>query len=170
VASGACSGSGVGPTAIKEVIGIAKAYTTRVGSGPFPTELNDANGEYLRKQGKEFGATTGRPRRCGWLDLEVLKHSKRVNSLTGIVITKLDVLTGIDKIKVCTNYDSSGRPVYKEFEGWKEDLSAAKKIEDLPKAARAYVDFIKKSLDVDICLVSVGPERTNNILLQNPFK
>jgi adenylosuccinate synthase len=170
VSGGACAGTGVGPKAIDRVLGIAKAYTTRVGEGPFPTELNDANGELLRTRGNEFGATTGRPRRCGWLDLAVLERAKRVNSLTDLALTKLDVLSGFSKVPVCVGYGKDGRPVYKELKGWDEDLSGARKIGDLPQATRDYIKFIEDRLEVPISIVSVGPERGNDIIVRNPFK
>lgn len=185
VAGGACTGAGVGPTAIDEVIGITKAYTTRVGSGPFPTELNDATGELLRSKGGEFGATTGRPRRCGWLDLVVLKHAVRVNGLTGLVITKLDVLSGFSKIRVATSYELEGeiidelpsdfdslnqvKPVYQDIEGWSEPLSDCTSLDKLPKAVRDYVSFIEKFLEVPVILLSVGPQRGQDITIRNPF-
>jgi len=169
IAGGACSGSGVGPTAIKHVMGIAKAYTTRVGSGPFPTEQDNEIGERLRKNGGEFGATTGRPRRCGWLDLALLKRSKVLNGLTLLAITKLDVLTGFEKIKVCTEYDAKGDPVYIELDGWQEDLSRVRSMDELPPNAKKYIEFMEKSLGVKVALVSVGPERGSDVIVQNPL-
>lgn len=169
VAGGAASGSGVGPTVISSVIGIVKAYTTRVGNGPFPTELNDKTGEWLRKKGGEFGATTGRPRRCGWLDLAQLKRSKMVNGLTGIAITKLDILTGLDKILVCTHYNKNGRPVYKEFDGWAEDLSGLKLLQTLPEKLKQYINFIEQHLDIPIVFISIGPGRGDDIIIKNPW-
>lgn len=162
VSAGAASGSGVGPTVIGEVIGVAKAYTTRVGAGPFPTELNDETGEWLRKKGGEFGATTGRPRRCGWLDLEVLCRSKMVNGLTGIALTKLDILSGLEKIKVWA-------PQYKEFPGWNEPISGIRSIDKLPKNARKYLEFIEDSLSIPIVILSLGPERGSDMILKNVF-
>lgn len=169
VAAGASSGTGIGPTAINRVVGIVKAYTTRVGNGPFPTEQNNEISDLLRKKGKEFGATTGRPRRCGWLDLALLKHSKMVNGLTEIALTKLDVLTGMKKIKVCTHYDSNCEPVYKEFDGWDEDLISIKSVGELPRNARKYISFIEKTLGIPISLLSLGPQRGNDIIINNPF-
>jgi adenylosuccinate synthase len=169
VASGAASGSGVGPNAIKQVVGVAKAYTTRVGSGPFPTELSDETGELLRKNGAEFGATTGRPRRCGWLDLEILKRSKMVNGLTGLALMKLDVLTGLEKIKVAVEYNDMGAPVYKEFNGWKEDISKISSVENLPGSAAKYLKFIESSLNLPVMILSLGPERGSSIMIKNPF-
>jgi len=186
VAGGACTGAGVGPTAIDEVIGITKAYTTRVGSGPFPTELNDDTGELLRSKGGEFGATTGRPRRCGWLDLVVLKHAVRVNGMTGLVITKLDVLSGFSKIKVATSYMLDGekveelpsdldslnhvQPIYQELDGWDDNLAASTSLDKLPKQVRDYVAFIEKFLEIPVILLSVGPQRGQDISIRNPFK
>jgi len=184
-AGAACTGSGIGPTAIKKVLGVCKAYTTRVGSGPFPTELFDDTGLFLREKGLEKGATTGRDRRCGWLDLVALKYAVRVNGVTKLAITKLDVLSGLKKIQVCKSYKTlkqtnDGKhkflqirpddpftefdtkkvtPHYQEFEGWTENLRHIRKFEDLPKAAREYLDYIEKHLEVPITLVSVGPEQ-----------
>ncbi len=185
VAGNACAGSGVGPTAIDGVLGIAKAYTTRVGSGPFPTELFDETGERLRKIGGEFGATTGRPRRCGWLDTVVLRHAARVNGLTGLIVTKLDVLSGFKDLKICDGYRYQGRvlkefpssvdvlnacePVYETVKGWKEDISAIKKFAKLPANARKYLQKIEKLTGVKIIMVSVGPDREQQFLLKNPF-
>jgi adenylosuccinate synthase len=186
VAGNASCGSGIGPTQISAVVGVSKAYTTRVGSGPFPTELRDAIGEHLRKEGGEFGATTGRPRRCGWLDLVVLRHAVRVNGLTGLVLTKLDILSGLPEIKVCTAYKRRGRvidefpgsvdilnecePVYEKLRGWKEPLSGIRKIAKLPAAARSYLKKVEKFLAVPIIVVSVGPSRDEQIFLKNPFR
>lgn len=185
VAGNASCGSGIGPTQIRGVIGVSKAYTTRVGSGPFPTELNDAVGEHLRKEGGEFGATTGRPRRCGWLDLVVLRHAVRVNGLTGLVLTKLDILSGLKEIKVCTAYKRRGQilkefpssvdvleecePVYEAFKGWKEPISSVRKIAKLPLAAQRYIKKIEKALGIPTVIVSVGPSRDEQIFLKNPF-
>jgi len=185
LAGGACAGAGVGPKAIDEVIGIVKAYTTRVGSGPFPTELENETGERLREIGGEFGSTTGRARRCGWLDLVVLKQACQLNSLTGLAITKLDVLTGMDELKVCTAYELNGKtiktvpsraedlenckPVYETLPGWNNDLSKAKLMDDLPPEAKAYLDFITKQLNCPIALVSIGQDRNETIELTDPF-
>ena len=175
VAGGACTGAGVGPTAIDTVLGVSKAYTTRVGSGPFPTELTDELGERLRARGQEFGATTGRPRRCGWLDLVVLRHAVMVNGLTGIVLTKLDVLSGLSELKVAVTYQLDGRelrnvparlpelerciPQYVNLPGWDEDLTDVTSFEDLPANARAYVQWIEGQLGIPVTLLSVGPGR-----------
>lgn len=178
VSGGFCIGAGVGPTLIKDCLGIAKAYTTRVGKGPFPTELNDATGEHIRNVGAEFGTTTGRARRCGWLDTVILRFAVRVNGLTGIALNKLDTLTGLEKIKICTGYTKNGQkindfpsdiselegcdPVYEEFDGWTQDISAAKSIKDLPENAVKYLRAIEKQIDCPIKMVGVGPDRTQN--------
>jgi adenylosuccinate synthase len=184
-AGGACTGSGVSPRAIQEIIGISKASVTRVGSGPFPTELLDADGELLRKTGAEFGATTGRPRRCGWFDAMVIRYSVRVNGLTGIALTKLDVLSDFDTIKVCTGYRCNGRiletlpaslemfekcqPIYEELPGWKVDITGARCFDELPPTARSYVRRLEELADCQIVMVSVGPRRDQTINLRNPF-
>ncbi len=185
VAGAACSGSGVGPTQIDSVIGVAKAYTTRVGSGPFPAELNDQTGEVLRDRGGEYGATTGRPRRCGWFDATMVKHSKRINGLTGLILTKLDVLSGFEKIKICVGYQNrdkcyyevpsslddwySSQPLYEEVDGWEEELSSIRNVADLPGNARNYVKRIEELLEIEIILISLGNKREETILLKNPF-
>ena len=182
---GACTGSGVSPRDIHEIIGISKAYVTRVGSGPFPTELLEETGEQLRQTGAEFGATTGRPRRCGWFDAMVIRYSVRVNGLTGIALTKLDVLSVFETIKVCTGYTFEGKtletlpaslnifekcqPVYEELPGWKTDITGAKSFEELPVNARAYVRRLEELAGCQIVLVSVGPRRDQTIILRNPF-
>ncbi len=184
VAGGACTGAGMGPTFIDAVLGISKAYTTRVGSGPFPTELNDALGEQLRAAGGEFGATTGRPRRCGWLDMVVLRHAVRVNGLTSIALTKLDVLSGLERIKVCTAYRLGDaildtvpaargalervEPLYEELPGWDADITRAKRWSDLPVEARAYIRRVEQLAGVPVSLVSVGPGRSQTIQLRDP--
>lgn len=186
VSGGAPTGAGIGPNRIDTVIGITKAYATRVGSGPFPTELEDENGRHLAHQGVEFGSVTGRPRRTGWLDLPALRYAVRVNGIDALALTKLDVLTGLKKLKVCTAYDtSSGRtddfpidsinrpgkvtPVYEELEGWEENLSQVKVIDQLPKAARQYIRFLEEGAGVPLFLLSVGPRRDETVVLQNPF-
>jgi adenylosuccinate synthase len=185
-AGGACTGSGVSPREIHEVIGIAKAYATRVGSGPFPTELEDETGEMLRQAGREFGSTTGRPRRCGWYDALVARYAVRVNGLSGIAITKLDVLSGLETVKVCTAYTYQGvlldevpasleiieqcSPVYQEFPGWTEDITGCKSIGELPENARNYIKQIEKLSGAPVVLVSVGPRRDETIVLRNPFQ
>lgn len=184
-AGGACTGAGVGPSKIDEVIGIAKAYTTRVGSGPFPTELDDDDGEFLRSKGGEFGATTGRSRRCGWFDAVVVNDAVRINGLTGIALTKLDVLSGLDKIKICTSYESNGKtltkvpasikeiesltPVYEELNGWVEEIDDAGSYEELPENAKKYVKRLEELTGVEIVLVSVGQKRSQTIIIDNPF-
>ncbi|MBX3230128.1 MAG: adenylosuccinate synthase [Labilithrix sp.] len=182
-AGGACVGAGVGPSRIDDVIGLVKAYTTRVGGGPFPTELSDDVGERIRKVGQEFGSVTGRPRRTGWLDLPAVRYAVAVNGLDGIALTKLDVLTGLDEVAVCVAYDTpSGRttelpiddldtakPVLRTFKGWKEELGAARKMDDLPPAAREYLSFIEKELACPLVLVSTGPRRAETIVLRDPF-
>jgi len=184
-AGGACTGAGVSPREIHEIIGISKAYVTRVGSGPFPTELLDEVGEQLRRTGAEFGATTGRPRRCGWFDAMVIRYAVRVNGLTGIALTKLDVLSDFDTIKVCTGYTFEGkaletlpasleifekcRPVYEELPGWKKDITGVRSFEELPSAAQSYVRRLQELAGCQIVLVSVGPRRDQTIILRNPF-
>ena len=184
-AGGAATGSGVSPRQIHEIIGISKAYVTRVGSGPFPTELLDDTGEELRRIGGEFGATTGRPRRCGWFDAMVIRYAVRVNGLTGIALTKLDVLSEFDTIKVCTGYTLDGvaleslparlesfeacQPVYEELPGWKCDITGARSFEELPDNARAYVRRLEQLAGCQIVMVSVGPRRDQTISIRNPF-
>ncbi len=183
VAGGACVGAGVGPTRIKRTIGITKGYATRVGEGPFPTELHDALGERIRVAGGEFGSVTGRPRRTGFLDLPALRYAARVNGLDGLAVTKLDVLSGLDKISVCVAYDTPNgrttelpirhigqvRPVYEQLPGWRESLSAARSMLSLPKAARDYVGFLEAAVGVPVYLVSVGPRRDETIVLRDAF-
>jgi adenylosuccinate synthase len=182
-AGGACTGAGVGPSRIDFVVGLVKAYCTRVGGGPFPTELNDAIGEGLRKRGDEFGSVTGRPRRTGWLDLPALRYAVRVNGLDGIALTKLDVLTGMDEIKVCVGYRVRGEavddfpiddvehatPVYESLPGWSADLSTARTLDALPEQARRYVARIEKEAGCPVTLVSVGSRRDETIALVDPF-
>jgi adenylosuccinate synthase len=180
IAGGATIGSGIGPTKIDSVIGILKAYTTRVGAGPFPTELFDQWGEFLREKGFEFGTTTGRERRCGWFDAPVAKFATRINGLTDIFLTKLDVLTGIKEIPVCVAYDVDGvrmeeipvsqsdfhhaKPIYEIFPGWDEDITTAKKFEDLPKNAQDYVQALEKLSGTRISAIGVGPDRNATIV------
>jgi adenylosuccinate synthase len=174
----------MGPTFIDAILGISKAYTTRVGAGPFPTELNDALGEQLRAAGGEFGATTGRPRRCGWLDMVVLRHAVRVNGLTSVALTKLDVLSGLERLKVCTAYRLGDaildtvpaargalervEPLYEELPGWDADITEAKRWSDLPVEARAYVRRVEQLAGVPVSLLSVGPGRSQTIQLRDP--
>ncbi|MEG9329153.1 Adenylosuccinate synthetase [Salinimicrobium catena] len=177
-AAGACTGLGVAPNQIKEVFGIFKAYTTRVGSGPFPTELFDEDGERMGTVGREFGATTGRPRRCGWLDLVALKYAVQVSGVTQLIMMKADVLSGFETLKVCTAYNYRGEeinhlpfnieaenvtPVYKHFNGWKEDLTGISSASEFPKELNEYIDFIEKEIEVPIKVVSVGPDRLQTI-------
>lgn len=185
ITGGACSGSGVGPQHIQQVIGISKAYTTRVGSGPFPTELDGPDGETLRREGAEFGATTGRSRRCGWFDAVSVRHAVRMNGLTGIALTKLDVLTGFNTIPICTAYRYNGQtvrefpasskvmagsqPIYEEMDGWTERLDDVREFADLPAAAQRYVRRIEAVIGTEIILVSVGPGREQTIVMRNPF-
>jgi adenylosuccinate synthase len=177
-AAGACTGLGVAPNAIGEVFGIFKAYATRVGSGPFPTELFDEDGATMARVGNEFGATTGRPRRCGWLDLVALKYAVRINGVTQLMMMKADVLSGIPKLKICTAYNYKGEqithlpfnieaenvtPVYTEMEGWQKDLTGMSEASQLPKTLQAYIAFLEQELEVPISIVSVGPDRTQTI-------
>ena len=176
VAGAACVGAGVGPRDITEVWGVAKAYATRVGAGPFPTELDNEIGEELRQRGGEFGTTTGRPRRCGWTDLVALRYASRINGMTALVITKLDVLSGFDTLKVCTSYQSPdggelatfpyhqsvlhhAKPVYEDLPGWSEDVTGCRSEEELPQAARDYLKFIEDFVGVTVKLLGVGPAR-----------
>jgi adenylosuccinate synthase len=187
VAGNAAVGAGLGPTSIHSVIGITKAYTTRVGNGPLPTELDDATGERLRTVGAEFGATTGRPRRCGWMDALVLRYAARVNGLSGLALTKLDVLTGFDKVQVAVAYKlpsgktlqefpsdpellASAEPVYEELPGWKEPIGDLRQYEELPANARRYVERVEQLVGVEAIAVSVGAERTQTIVRKNPFR
>ena len=185
VAGNACAGAGIGPTQVGFVLGITKAYTTRVGGGPFPTELTDDIGALLRERGGEYGATTGRPRRCGWFDAVVVRHAIRVNGLGGLAITKLDTLTGLKTIKVCTAYrlgkeqitefpasvDQVARcqPLYEECAGWTEDISGVREFSQLPPAARRYLERIEQLTQTPIHIVSVGAQRDQTIIRQNPL-
>ncbi|MBA2542861.1 MAG: adenylosuccinate synthetase, partial [Deltaproteobacteria bacterium] len=185
IAAGACQSAGIGPTHIDTVVGITKAYATRVGEGPFPTELHGAAGDALRKAGGEFGATTGRPRRCGWLDLPALRMGVRLSGMQSLALTKLDVLGELGEVAVCVAYKVDGKeldeppidpddiaraePVYAKFPGWDKLPAEARDVTDLPKAAQAYVDTIQRMAGVPFCLVSVGPDRTETIGLRDPF-
>jgi adenylosuccinate synthase len=184
IAGGACAGLGIGPTRIDGAWGISKAYATRVGAGPFPTRLDGPLGEQLRRAGDEFGATTGRPRDCGWLDLPALRYAARLNGLTGLCITKLDVLAALPEVKVCTRYEGGALPGDVELDevraeldalpGWGDPslrgkIAAARRLEDLPPVVRAYLDRVAEQVGVPIALVSVGPERDQTILLRDPF-
>ena len=185
VAGNACAGSGIGPTMINSVMGVAKAYTTRVGEGPFPTELQDELGEKIRQRGGEYGATTGRPRRCGWFDAVVVNHSVRVSGIREMVITKLDVLNDFDTIKICVGYRLNGKvfqhvpsnldilkrsePVYEELEGWKTELKGARNFKDLPLKAQRYLRRIGKLIGIKIAIVSIGSERNETLEVTPPF-
>jgi adenylosuccinate synthase len=183
VAGGACTGAGIGPTRIDAVIGLAKAYCTRVGSGPFPTELSDEVGERLRKRGDEFGSVTGRPRRTGWLDIPALRYAVRINGLSSLALTKLDVLTGLPKLSVCVAYEKAGSrlstlpdealetyaPVYETMDGWEEDLAGAKSLGDLPPAARRYVERIERLVGCPVSVLSVGSRRDQTLVIEHPF-
>jgi len=185
LAGSACVGSGVGPLKINRIMGVTKAYTTRVGAGPFPTELDDDMGDHLRNKGGEYGATTGRPRRCGWFDAVVVKHSSRLNGLTDLAITKLDVLAGLKKIKICTAYKYKGKtikefpsnlrmqqecqPIYEEVNGWGEDISMVKDVNDLPLNAQRYIKLIEQLVGVEVCMISLGNERSQTMMFSNPF-
>jgi len=181
-AGGACAGSGLGPTRIGKVLGIVKAYTTRVGSGPFPTELTDAAGEWLRKAGQEYGVTTGRPRRTGWFDAVIARYATRVNGITDYFLTKLDVLSGLERVPVCVAYDINGTrhdeipmtqtefhhavPVYEHLDGWPEDISSARRFADLPGSAQAYVAAIEGMIGAPLCGIGVGPRRDQTLQLR----
>jgi adenylosuccinate synthase len=185
LAGNACCGAGIGPRAVTDVIGIVKAYTTRVGKGPFPAELFDEIGDRIQEKGAEFGATTGRRRRCGWLDTVLLRNSVRLNGLTGLTVTKLDVLGGLDSLKICTAYDYKGeilndfpaslkvlgdcKPVYETLPGWSEDISAITDMQDLPQNVKNYLKRIEELTETPIHIVSVGAERTQTIVCMNPF-
>ncbi len=185
LAGNACIGSGIGPTLINSVIGVAKAYTTRVGEGPFPTELQDEIGEKIRERGGEYGATTGRPRRCGWFDAVAVNHSIRVNGIGEMVITKLDVLNDFDTIKICVGYRVAGQvlchlpanleilkhsePIYEELRGWKSEIKGARNFKDLPRHAQGYLKRIQKLIGTKITMISVGSERDETVEVKNPF-
>lgn len=185
IAGAACIGAGLGPTEITKVLGVVKAYTTRVGEGPFPTELNDEMGAHLRDVGHEFGTTTGRPRRCGWFDAVITRYTVRTSGLTSMAVTKLDVLTGMDTLKICTGYRRGNEiitnfpaslkvlaecePVYEEMPGWKEDITSAKKIEDLPAAAQNYLKRISELSGAPISILGVGTRRSQTIIMDQLF-
>jgi adenylosuccinate synthase len=178
ISAGACTGLGISPRTVGDIFGIFKAYCTRVGSGPFPTELKDETGEHLRKTGCEYGATTGRPRRCGWLDLPALKYSIMINGVTRLLMTKADVLSGMEKIKVCVGYKINGKdhlevpydqstsitPVYREFKGWNQDISKTTSYSDLPSTLQHFVEFIESETGVPVTMISVGPDRKQTII------
>lgn len=186
VGGGACVGAGIGPTLIDKVIGISKAYTTRVGEGPLPTELKGEMGDRLRDIGLEYGATTGRPRRCGWLDIVALRHSVMINSLSGIVLTKLDVLSGIDRLFICTAYEYKGEriynfpadihilnnctPVYEEMDGWQESLNGITSFDKLPYNAKRYIRRIEELIETEVVMLSFGAKRKEALIIRNPFE
>jgi len=185
VAGAACAGAGIGPNQLHHVVGIVKAYTTRVGAGPFLTELEDETGDCIQERGQEFGATTGRRRRCGWLDLVVVQDSARLSGLDSLAITKLDVLTGLEKLKICLGYELDGErisarpasleklakctPIYMEIPGWQEDISQARQVDQLPPQALAYVETIEEITGVPVSIISVGAGREDTIMIQDPF-
>ena len=185
VSGNACCGSGVGPGAVTDVIGIVKAYTTRVGAGPFPCELFDATGACIQEKGVEFGATTGRKRRCGWLDTVIVRNAVRLNGLTGLAITKLDVLGGLEQLKICTGYEYKGNrlnefpaslkvlaectPLYEILTGWSDDISTIRQFGDLPQTTKTYLKRVEELTETPIQIVSVGPGRDETIVLKNPF-
>jgi adenylosuccinate synthase len=184
ITAGACTGLGIAPNQIGEVYGIFKAYCTRVGSGPFPTELENEVGERMRKAGHEFGATTGRPRRCGWIDLPALKYACMINGVTQLIMTKADVLSEFDSIKACTGYKYKGEvidfmpfdvvgeelvPVYDELEGWKEDLTGLGSIDEIPETLQTYIDYLERILETPITIVSVGPDRSQTLLRKSTW-
>lgn len=185
VSGGACTGTGVGPNKLDQIIGITKAYVTRVGEGPFPTELSDEMGEKLRAAGHEFGATTGRPRRCGWLDLVALRAAVRLNGLTGLALTKMDVLNALETIRVCTAYDYKGQrledfpsdldvlqdctPIFEDIAGWQQSINTVTRFSELPPQAIDYVERIEAWTGIPVVLVSVGPRRDETMLRSNPF-
>jgi len=186
IAGGACTGTGIGPTKIDGVLGITKAYSTRVGSGPFPTEIKEELGEYIRQKGGEFGATTGRPRRCGWFDAVVVNYAARINGMNSMALTKIDVLSNMDKIKICTSYKYNDKiikefpvnleilqnciPVYEEIKGWKGDISQVTKYEELPKQLKIYISRIEELVKTKVVIVSVGPKRSQTIFREKIFK
>jgi adenylosuccinate synthase len=186
IAGGACTGAGIGPKHLKEIMGVVKAYVTRVGSGPFPTEQDNEIGEAMREAGREYGTTTGRPRRCGWFDAVLLRYAVRINSLTSIAITKLDVLSQFETVKICVGYKYKGEvfeqfpphqtifhkcePVYEELEGWQEDITNIKKFEALPEAVKRYIGRIQELGQVPSAMISVGPKRDQTILNGNIFR
>ena len=184
ITAGACTGLGIAPNKIGEVYGIFKAYCTRVGSGPFPTELEDEVGELMRKAGHEFGATTGRPRRCGWIDLPALKYACMINGVTQLIMTKADVLSEFDTIKACTGYKYKGEvidfmpfdvvgeeliPVYEELEGWSEDLTGLSSVDEIPSTLQTYIDYLERILETPITIVSVGPDRSQTLMRESSW-
>lgn len=182
---GFCIGAGIGPNKLQEIIGVVKAYTTRVGLGPFPTELDNEVGDLIRVKGNEFGTTTGRPRRCGWFDGVMVKYTTRINGLTSISLMLLDVLSGFEKIKICTGYEIDGKvtehfpanlkalgkskPVYEELDGWEEDITKVERYEDLPENAKKYIARIEEYVGLPVKIVSVGPKRNQTIVRESIF-
>ncbi|NMC60480.1 MAG: adenylosuccinate synthase [Candidatus Methanofastidiosa archaeon] len=186
-AGGICTGSGISPNKIDRIIGIMKAYTSRVGEGPFPAELSNSEGEYLREKGREFGTTTGRPRRCGWLDLVLVKYACLINNFSALAITKIDVLTGMKKLKICYAYDYEGKtlhyfpsnmnilskckPLYKEFDGWNEfNWSNVKDLNSLPKQVYDYINYVQEQTKTPVCMISFGPKRDETLILKDIFR
>jgi adenylosuccinate synthase len=185
VSANACCGSGIGPKQIDLVLGVVKSYMTRVGEGPFPTELQDSTGDFLREKGNEYGVTTGRPRRCGWFDAVAVRYALRVNGADGVILTKLDTLSGLERLKICVAYELKGKrveefpassellfrcvPIYEELPGWKEDLRGKRSLEELPSEARRYLERLSELLEVPLFLISTGPERDDVIYLRDPF-
>lgn len=185
ISGGVCIGAGIGPTLIHKVVGVVKAYTTRVGKGPFPTELNDETGDFIREKGYEYGTTTGRPRRCGWLDTVIIRYAIRVSGLSTIAVTKLDTLGGLKKLKICTGYKYKDKiikdfpaslkvlgecePIYEEMDGWDEDISDIREYNKLPENARRYLERLSELCDIDISLISIGPKRSQGIVLNSIF-
>jgi adenylosuccinate synthase len=185
-AGAAGTGTGVGPGQLQYVLGITKAYTTRVGAGPFPTELNDSVGDFLGQKGNEFGATTGRKRRCGWFDAVIMRRSNQLNGVTGLCVTKLDVLDGLETLKICTAYRYNGKlretppsgaealakcePVYEELPGWKESTLGVRTFDKLPKNAQNYLKRVEQLTDARVDIVSTGAERDDTIILRHPFE
>lgn len=182
ISGGVCVGAGVGPKAVDKVVGVCKAYTTRVGKGPFPTELFDETGNFIREKGREYGTTTGRARRCGWLDLVILKYATRLSSITDIALTKIDTLSGIDKLKVCVGYELDGKvidyfpaslevlerckPVFEEFDGWDDSIMNARTNDDIPENAKIYIKRIEEYTETKVSIVSVGPDREQTIIVK----
>ena len=182
VAGGACLGTGIGPRAVQNVLGVCKAYTTRVGAGPFPSELLDETGDFIRERGQEYGTVTGRGRRCGWLDMVALRHSCRLNSLSGLVVTRLDVISGLPALKIACKYTLEGeeihhmpmntwefaavQPCYEELPGWTEDLRGCRSLHDLPETARAYLRYIEEKTNTPVAIVSIGPDRDETIVVR----
>jgi adenylosuccinate synthase len=183
---GVLTGCGIGPRSIDEIVGVIKAYTTRVGGGPFPTELHDVVGAHLQREGKEYGATTGRPRRCGWFDAVAGRYSMRINGMTQLALTKLDILTGLDSIKICVGYRIGRKvvtempsdpsllekalPVYDAIPGWKQDIREARSLDELPRNAVRYIRYLETLMGIPFGFISVGPQRDESIIVRDPFE